>query len=88
MFSFYSRIPISRTSKENKNWFEKSKVASDEAKLLRYCFIRGNHAHFRSIKQMGDGRFVACCVIKIQNELKYNFSGSVSLLHYCNWNQH
>ena len=24
---------------------------------------------------MGDGRFVACCVIKIQNKLKYNFSG-------------
>ena len=29
---------------------------------------------------MRDGRFVACCVIKIQNELKYNFSGRVSLL--------
>ena len=29
---------------------------------------------------MGDGRFVACCVIKIQNKLKYNFSGRVSLL--------
>ena len=28
--------------------FEKSKVASKDAKLLRYCFIRGNHAHFRS----------------------------------------
>ena len=29
---------------------------------------------------MGDGRFVACCVIKIQNKVKYNFSGRVSLL--------
>ena len=29
---------------------------------------------------MGDGRFVACCVIKIQNELKYNFSGRLSLV--------
>ena len=29
---------------------------------------------------MGDGRFVTCCVIKIQNKLKYNFSGRVSLL--------
>ena len=29
---------------------------------------------------MGDGRFVAYCVIKIQNKLKYNFSGRVSLL--------
>ena len=29
---------------------------------------------------MGDGRFVACCVIKIQNNLKYNFNGRVSLL--------
>ena len=29
---------------------------------------------------MGDGRFVACCVIKIQNKLKYNFSGRVSSL--------
>ena len=29
---------------------------------------------------MGDGRFVASCVRKIQNKLKYNFSGSVSLL--------
>ena len=28
---------------------------------------------------MGDGKFVACCVIKIQNELIYNFSGRVSL---------
>ena len=28
----------------------------------------------------GDGRFVACCVIKIQNKLKYNFCGRVSLL--------
>ena len=28
--------------------FEKSKVASNVAKLQRYCFIRGNHAHFRS----------------------------------------
>ena len=31
---------------------------------------------------MGDGRliFVACCVTKIQNELKYNSSGRLSLL--------
>ena len=29
---------------------------------------------------MGDGRFVASCVIKIQNKLKYNFSRRVSLL--------
>ena len=29
---------------------------------------------------MGDGRFVACWVIKMQNKLKYNFSGRVSLL--------
>ena len=28
---------------------------------------------------MGDGRFVAYCVTKIQNKLKYNFSGRVSL---------
>ena len=28
--------------------FERSKVASNVAKLLRYCFIRGNRAHFRS----------------------------------------
>ena len=55
-------------------------VASNIAKLLRYCFIRENHAHFHSSMQMGDGRFVACCVIKIQNKLKYNFSGRVSLL--------
>ena len=33
---------------------------------------------------MGDGRFVACCVIKIQNKLKYNFSGGVSLLQVAN----
>ena len=44
----YSRIPISQTSKGNKNWFEKSKVASNDAKLLRHCFIRGNCAHFLS----------------------------------------
>ena len=25
---------------------------------------------------MGDGRFVASCVIKIQNKLKYNFSST------------
>ena len=31
---------------------------------------------------MGDGRFVACCVIKIQNKQKYNFSGRVSLLQF------
>ena len=31
---------------------------------------------------MGDGRFVACCVIKIQNKLKYNFSRRVSLLQF------
>ena len=47
----YSRI--SRTSKGNKNWFEKSgfreiEGASNVAKLLRYCFIRNKHAHFRS----------------------------------------
>ena len=76
----YSRIPISRTSTGNEKWFEKSKVASNVAKMLRYCFIRGTHAHFHSIKQKGDGRLVACCVIKIQNELKYNFSGRLSLL--------
>ena len=29
---------------------------------------------------MGDGRFVTCCVIKIQNKQKYNFHGRVSLL--------
>ena len=29
---------------------------------------------------MGDGRFVAYCVMKIQNKLKHNFSGRVSLL--------
>ena len=29
---------------------------------------------------MGDGRFVACRVIKIQNKLKYKISGRVSLL--------
>ena len=29
---------------------------------------------------MGDGRLVACCIIKIQNKLKYNFPGRVSLL--------
>ena len=29
---------------------------------------------------MGDGRFVACCVIEIQNKLKYIFFGRVSLL--------
>ena len=29
---------------------------------------------------MGDGRFIACCVIKIQNKLKYNFYRRVSLL--------
>ena len=29
---------------------------------------------------MGDGRFVAFCVVKIQNKLKYNFSGRLSLL--------
>ena len=30
--------------------------------------------------RMGDGRFVPCYVIKIQNNLKYNFFGRVSLL--------
>ena len=35
--------------------FEKSKVASKVAKLLRYCFIRGNHAHCHSNKwEMAD----------------------------------
>ena len=29
--------------------FEKSKVASNVAKLLRYSFIRGNHAYFRRV---------------------------------------
>ena len=29
---------------------------------------------------MVDGRFAACCIIKIQNKLKYNSSGRVSLL--------
>ena len=29
---------------------------------------------------MGEGKFVTCSVIKIQNKLKYNFSGRVSLL--------
>ena len=29
---------------------------------------------------MGDGRFVSCCVIKIQNKLKFIFSGRVTLL--------
>ena len=33
---------------------------------------------------MGDDRFVACCVIKVQNKLKYNFAGSVSLLQVAN----
>ena len=33
---------------------------------------------------MGDGIFVTCCVIKIQNKLKYNFSGRVSLLQVAN----
>ena len=28
--------------------FAKSNVPSNDAKLLRYCFIRGNHANFRS----------------------------------------
>ena len=59
----YSRIPVSRTSKGNKNWFEKrgfekSKVASNVVKLLRYCFIMGNHAHFRSNRwEMADLSF-------------------------------
>ena len=43
---YYSRIPISRTTKGNENWFEISKVASDYAKVLRYCFSRGIYAHF------------------------------------------
>ena len=30
---------------------------------------------------MEDGRFVVCCVIEMQDELKYNFSASVSLPH-------
>ena len=29
---------------------------------------------------MGDDRLIACCVIKIQNKLKFNFSGRVPLL--------
>ena len=33
---------------------------------------------------MENDRFVACCVIKIQNKLKYNFSGSASLLQVVN----
>ena len=38
----------------NKNWFKNSIVREieggeiEDAKLLRYCFIRRNHAHFRS----------------------------------------
>ena len=32
-----------------RNWeFKKPTVASNGAKLVRYCFIRGNCAHFRS----------------------------------------
>ena len=35
--------------------FEKSRMASNVAKLLRYCFKRGNHEHFRSnIWKMSD----------------------------------
>ena len=33
---------------------------------------------------MGDDRFVPCCVIKVQNKLKYNFCGSVYLLQLAN----
>ena len=29
---------------------------------------------------MGNGRFFACCVIKMPSKLKYNFSGRVSLV--------
>ena len=28
--------------------FEKSRVASNDAKLLRYCLVRDNYSHFRS----------------------------------------
>ena len=41
--------PIARETKvsSRNGEFEKSKVASNVAKLLRYCFKRGNHEHFR-----------------------------------------
>ena len=52
-------------------------MASNVAKLLRYCFIRGNHPHFRS------NRWKICCLLcnkNKKNKLKYNFSERASLL--------
>ena len=75
--------------------FEKSKVAANVAKFSAgVLFYKGQSCIFSYLKDgrwqiypllcnkntKGDGRFAPCCVIKIQNELKYNFSGWVSLL--------
>ena len=85
----YNRIPISRTHKGSENRFEKSrefeksKVASNDTKLLRYCFITGSCGHFRT-NRWEMANLSLDCVIKIQNELHYNFSGSVHLLRVAN----
>ena len=52
-------------------------MASDDSKLLRYSFVTGNTAHFRSNRWEMTDLLLSCC---IQNKPKYNFSGRVSLL--------
>ena len=44
--------PPRKTKIGSRNWeFEKSKVALNEAKLLRYCFIAAFMSYFRSNRQ-------------------------------------
>ena len=53
-FQFLEPLRESKIGSRNRE-FEKSKVASNVANLLMHCFIRGNHAHFRSSKwEMAD----------------------------------
>ena len=52
-------------------------MASEASKLLRYSFVTGNSAHFRSNRWEMTDLSLSCC---IQNKLKHNFFGRVSLL--------
>ena len=66
-----------------RNWkFEKTKVASNDTKLLRYCFIRGNYAIF----VVTVDRFVMCCAMKI--EIQLIWMCLFASRRECNWNQH
>ena len=68
--------------------FEKTKVASNDAKLLRYCFIRGKYGRIRSNKRKMTDLSLDCCVTKRENNtcpIKLNaLSGSVYLLQGAN----